>query len=94
MPSGNEARGTACSGIIVGRGTTYPGITGCSLVVVRIAKGDGHDGWIIDDFATADAIDCEGFQSPPRGGVRRVYATYSTNYWARSMIGRVLNQPR
>jgi subtilisin family serine protease len=27
------------------------------LVAVRIAKGDGNDGWIFDDFATADAID-------------------------------------
>jgi subtilisin family serine protease len=57
MPSGNDAHGTACAGIIVGRGTTYPGITACSLVAVRIAKGDGHGHWIFDDFATADAID-------------------------------------
>jgi subtilisin family serine protease len=40
MPSGDDAHGTACSGIIVGRGNTYPGITACSLVAVRIAKGD------------------------------------------------------
>lgn len=57
MPSGNDAHGTACSGIIVGRGATYPGITACSLVAVRIARGDGHGNWIFDDFATADAID-------------------------------------
>jgi subtilisin family serine protease len=57
MPSGNDAHGTACAGIIVGRGTTYPGITACSLVPVRIAKGDGQGHWIFDDFATADAID-------------------------------------
>jgi subtilisin family serine protease len=57
MPSGNDAHGTACAGIIVGRGATYPGITQCSLVAVRIAKGDGHGHWIFDDFATADAID-------------------------------------
>ena len=29
----------------------------CSLVAVRIAKGDGTGNWIFDDFATADAID-------------------------------------
>ena len=57
MPSGDDAHGTACSGIIVGRGAKYPGITACSLVAVRIAKGDGHGHWIFDDFATADAID-------------------------------------
>lgn len=56
-PSGNDAHGTACAGIIVGRGATYPGITACSLVAVRIAKGDGHGQWIFDDFATADAVD-------------------------------------
>ena len=56
-PSGNDAHGTACAGIIVGRGNLYPGITGCSLVAVRIAKGDGHGHWVFEDFATADAID-------------------------------------
>ena len=30
---------------------------GVSLVAARIAKGDGGDGWIFDDFNTADAID-------------------------------------
>ena len=37
---------------------TYPGLAPeCSLVAVRIAKGDGTGNWIFDDFATADAID-------------------------------------
>src|SRR5205807_789004 len=49
--------GTACSGIILSRGNKFPGITACSLVAVRIAKGDGAGGWVFDDFATADAID-------------------------------------
>lgn len=56
-PDGNDAHGTACSGIIVGRGDRFPGLTACSLVAVRIAKGDGNNGWVFDDFATADAID-------------------------------------
>jgi subtilisin family serine protease len=57
-PDGNDAHGTACAGIIVSRDSTYPGLASASsLVAVRIAKGDGKDGWIFDDFATADAID-------------------------------------
>jgi thermitase len=56
-PAGNDAHGTACAGIIAGRGHSYPGITNCSLVAVRIAKGDGQGHWVFDDFATADAID-------------------------------------
>jgi subtilisin family serine protease len=56
-PSGNDAHGTACAGIILGRGDQFPGITGCALVAVRIAKDDGSGGWVFDDFATADAID-------------------------------------
>ena len=57
-PDGNDAHGTACAGIIVSRDLTYPGLAPeCSLVAVRIAKGDGTGNWIFDDFATADAID-------------------------------------
>jgi subtilisin family serine protease len=57
-PDGNDAHGTACAGIIVSRDQAYPGIAPeCSLVAVRIAKGDHGGNWIFDDFATADAID-------------------------------------
>ena len=57
-PDGNDAHGTACAGIIASRDTTYTGLApDCSLVAVRIAKGDGNDGWISDDFATGKAID-------------------------------------
>src|SRR5262249_32476877 len=58
MPDGNDAHGTACAGIALSRDDTFPGIApGCSLIAARIAQGDGNDGWIFDDFATADAID-------------------------------------
>ena len=57
MPDGNDAHGTACAGIVGGRGVRYPGISACSLVAVRIAKGDGRGNWVFDDFATSDAID-------------------------------------
>ena len=57
-PDGDDAHGTACAGIIVSRSNETPGLApGCSLVGVRIAKGDGNDGWVFDDFKTADAID-------------------------------------
>ncbi len=57
-PDGNDAHGTACAGIIVSRDQTYPGLAPeCSLVAVRIAKGDTRGNWIFDDFDTADAID-------------------------------------
>jgi len=57
-PDGDDAHGTACAGIVVSRDTTYPGLApACSLVAIRIAKGDGKGNWIFDDFNTADAID-------------------------------------
>ncbi len=57
-PNGNDAHGTACAGIIASQSKTYPGLApDCSLIGVRIAKGNGNDGWIIDDFDTADAIE-------------------------------------
>jgi subtilisin family serine protease len=58
MPSGNDAHGTACAGIVLSRDKTFPGIApACSLIAARIAMDDGTGHWIFDDFATADAID-------------------------------------
>jgi thermitase len=59
MPDGDDAHGTACAGIVLSRSKTFPGVAPrCSLIAVRIAMGDGTpDGWVFDDFATADAID-------------------------------------
>lgn len=58
MPDGNDAHGTACSGIVLSRDKKFPGIAPlCSLIAVRIAMDDGSGNWIFDDFATADAID-------------------------------------
>lgn len=63
-PDGDDAHGTACAGIAVSRDRSLPGVApGCSLVAARIAMGDGADGWVFDDFRTADAIDwcvCQG----------------------------------
>ena len=57
-PDGNDAHGTACAGIVLANGPKVKGLAhGVGLVAVRIAKGDGGDGWIFDDFNTADAID-------------------------------------
>jgi subtilisin family serine protease len=58
-PDGNDAHGTACAGIIFSRDATYPGLaSACSLVAVRIAKGDEKGHWVaFDDYDTADSID-------------------------------------
>ncbi len=57
-PSGDDAHGTACAGIILARGTTARGIAPkCSLLAARIAMDDGQGNWVFDDYATADAID-------------------------------------
>jgi subtilisin family serine protease len=56
-PDFDDAHGTACAGIIASRGPKVKGLApGVGLVAVRIAKGGGQ-GWIFDDFNTADAID-------------------------------------
>jgi subtilisin family serine protease len=58
MPDGDDAHGTSCAGIVLSRDAKHPGLAPeCSLVAARIAKGDGNDDWVFDDFATADAID-------------------------------------
>lgn len=57
-PSGNDAHGTACAGIICSSDGVVRGIAPeCSLVAARIAKSDELKVWIFDDFDTADAID-------------------------------------
>ncbi len=57
-PDGDDAHGTACAGIVAAQGPKVKGLAhGCGLVAVRIAKSDGGQGWIFDDFTTADAID-------------------------------------
>jgi len=57
-PDGNDAHGTACAGIISSQSERIRGIARrCSLIAIRIAKGDGFGNWIFDDFETADAID-------------------------------------
>ncbi len=57
-PDGDDAHGTACAGIILSRDSKFPGLApAVSLIAVRIAKGDGGDGWIFDDASVADAID-------------------------------------
>ncbi len=58
MPSGDDAHGTACAGIVLSRNRTFSGIAPrCSLIAARIAMDDGTGHWVFDDFATADAID-------------------------------------
>lgn len=58
LPDSDDAHGTACAGIVVSRAKKAPGIAPrCSLIAARIAMGDGSDGWIFDDYSTADAID-------------------------------------
>lgn len=58
MPSGDDAHGTACAGIICSRDGTVRGLASdVSLIAARIAKSDSHNLWIFDDFDTADAID-------------------------------------
>ncbi|MDH3743914.1 MAG: S8 family serine peptidase [Acidobacteriota bacterium] len=57
-PNGNDAHGTACAGIVVGKRKQTRGLArGVRLVAARIAKSDSQGFWIFDDFETADAID-------------------------------------
>ena len=51
--TGRRAPASSCPAAPKVKGLAH----GASLVAARIAKGDGGDGWIFDDFNTADAID-------------------------------------
>ncbi len=57
-PSGDDAHGTACAGIIASQDKKVRGLApGLSLVVARIAKSNSQGFWAFDDFETAEAID-------------------------------------
>lgn len=57
LPDGDDAHGTACAGIVV-LNSQYLGLAPqVRLVAARIAMGDGQDGWVFDDYKTAEAID-------------------------------------
>jgi subtilisin family serine protease len=58
MPTGDDAHGTACAGIIGSRDDEVRGVApGVSMVAVKIARSSGKTTWIIDDFQVSDAID-------------------------------------
>jgi len=57
-PSGDDAHGTACAGIIFAQHSTPKGLAPeLGLVAARIAKSNSQGFWIFDDWLTADAID-------------------------------------
>ena len=56
-PAGDDAHGTACAGIVVLDAQVRGLAPGARLFAARIALGDGQDGWVFDDFKTAEAID-------------------------------------
>jgi thermitase len=57
MPEGDDAHGTACTGIIASRDDKVRGLApGVSIAACRIARGDGQGYWIFDDFQTGEAI--------------------------------------
>lgn len=58
MPEGGDVQGTAVAGIVASRAPRCPGLApDSSLLVARVAKGDGAGCWVADDFDIADAID-------------------------------------
>jgi subtilisin family serine protease len=60
-PSGNDAHGTACAGIVAGVGNNSTGIAGvaynCKIIPVRIAYSDANDNWVTSNASIGTAID-------------------------------------
>jgi len=56
-PSGDDAHGTACAGIVSCTDADSALAPNVSIVAARIAKSDAAGFWIFDDFDTADAVD-------------------------------------
>jgi subtilisin family serine protease len=60
-PSGDDAHGTACAGIVAGVGNNAVGIAGvaysCKIIPVRIAYSDANGNWVTSNASIGAAID-------------------------------------
>lgn len=60
-PSGNDAHGTACAGIIAGVGNNNLGIAGvaysCKIIPVRIAYSDANGNWVTTNSIIGTSLD-------------------------------------
>jgi subtilisin family serine protease len=60
-PSGDDAHGTACAGIVAGIGNNSTGIAGvaynCKIIPVRIAYSDANGNWVTSNSSIGTAID-------------------------------------
>jgi subtilisin family serine protease len=60
-PSGDDAHGTACAGIVAGVGNNAVGIAGvaygCKIIPVRIAYSDANGNWVTTNASIGTAID-------------------------------------
>ena len=60
-PSGNDAHGTACAGIIAGVGNNNLGVAGvaysCKIIPVRIAYSDANGNWVTSNSIIGTSLD-------------------------------------
>jgi subtilisin family serine protease len=60
-PSGDDAHGTACAGIVAGVGNNSVGVAGvaygCKIIPVRIAYSDAGGNWVTTNASIGTAID-------------------------------------
>ncbi len=60
-PSGDDAHGTACAGIVAGVGNNAVGVAGvaysCKIIPVRIAYSDANGNWVTTNASIGTAID-------------------------------------
>lgn len=60
-PSGDDAHGTACAGIVAGVGNNATGVAGvaygCKIIPVRIAYSDANGNWVTSNASIGTAID-------------------------------------
>lgn len=60
-PSGNDAHGTACAGIVAAVGNNATGVAGiaynCKIIPVRIAYSDANGDWVTTNSSIGAAID-------------------------------------
>jgi len=60
-PSGDDAHGTACAGIVAGVGNNSLGVAGvaynCKIIPVRIAYSDANGNWVTSNASIGTAID-------------------------------------
>jgi hypothetical protein len=96
-PSGDDAHGTACAGIIAGVGNNNLGVAGvaynCKIIPIRIAYSDANGNWVTSNSIIGTSIDW-AWQTGGADVLSNSWGGGSSSSLINDAIGRAVTQGR